>query len=146
MVGERDVGSVRNDELALTPVGHAFRAMLKAFERDTGVSAPRWFVLSMVAEVDGLSQGDVCRRFDLDPSRVSRLARGLEDGGLIRRERNGRDNRAVRLHLTGEGRALVSEFPERRKRFDRRVSQAISDEEFRELRNLLGALTEAMKD
>lgn len=43
---DRTMGRGENEDLALVPVGRAFRAMLKAFERDTGVSAPRWFVLS----------------------------------------------------------------------------------------------------
>jgi MarR family transcriptional regulator, organic hydroperoxide resistance regulator len=143
---DRATGRFENEDLALVPVGRAFRSMLRAFERDTGVGAPRWFVLSMVAEEDGLSQGEVCRRFQQDPSRITRLAQGLENDGLIRRERDREDNRVVRMYLTEEGRALVREFPERLVGFERRVSRAISDEELRELRRLLGALTDAMKD
>lgn len=140
------VARVENEDLVLVPVGRAFRSMLRAFERDTGVGAPRWFVLSMVAEEDGLSQGEVCRRFEQDPSRVTRLAQGLENNGLIRRERDPQDNRVVRMYLTEAGRELVREFPERVVGFDRRVSRALGDEEFRELRRLLSALTDAMKD
>lgn len=143
---DRTMGRVENEDLALVPVGRTFRAMLKAFERDTGVSAPRWFVLSMVAEEDGLSQGEVCRRFGQDPSRITRLAQGLESDGLIRRGRDPGDNRVVRMYLTEEGRALVREFPGRRARFDRRVGRAMSGEQLEELRRLLGALTDAMKD
>lgn len=143
---DRTMDRVEREDLALVPVGRAFRNMLRAFERDTGVSAPRWFLLSMVAEEDGLSQGEVCRRFEQDPSRITRLAQGLENDGLIRRERGPGDNRVVRIYLTGEGRALVREFPARLVGFDRRVSRAISDEELKELRRLLGALTDAMKD
>jgi len=143
---DRATGRFENEDPALVPVGRTFRSMLRAFERDTGVGAPRWFVLSMVAEQDGLSQGEVCRRLEQDPSRVTRLAQGLENDGLIRRERDREDNRVVRMYLTEEGRALVREFPERIVGFERRVSRAISDEELRELRRLLGALTDAMKD
>lgn len=138
--------SVESEDLALVPVGLAFRSMLRAFERDTEVSAPKWFILSMVAEKEGLSQGEVCRRFDQDPSRVTRLAQGLESDGLIHRERGPEDNRVVRMYLTDEGSALVREFPKRLVRFDRRVSRAISGEELKELRRLMSALTDAMKD
>ena len=143
---DRTIGRVENEDLALVPVGLAFRSMLRAFERDTGVSAPRWFILSMLAEEDGLSQGEICRRFDQDPSRVTRLAQGLENDRLIRRERDLEDNRVVRMYLTEEGRVLVRQFPGRRAGFDRRVSRAISGEELEELKRLLGALTDAMKD
>jgi DNA-binding MarR family transcriptional regulator len=140
------IGRVGDGDLVLVPVGLAFRSMLRAFERDTGVSAPRWFVLSMLAEEDGLSQGEVCRRFEQDPSRITRLAQGLANDGLIRRERDPEDNRVVRMYLTKEGHELVRGFPERLAGFERRVRRAVGDEELRELGRLLGALTDAMKD
>jgi DNA-binding MarR family transcriptional regulator len=143
---DRTIGRVENEDLVLVPVGLAFRSMLRAFDRDTGVSAPRWFILSMLAAEDGLSQGEVCRRFDQDPSRVTRLAQGLANDRLIHRERDPEDNRVVRMYLTEEGHELVSGFPERLVGFERRVRRAMSDEELRELRRLLGALTGAMKD
>ena len=52
---DRTIGRVENEDLVLVPVGLAFRSMLRAFDRDTGVSAPRWFILSMLAAEDGLS-------------------------------------------------------------------------------------------
>ena len=143
--GESVTGSVREFDAVLTPLGLAFRAMLRAFERDTGLGAPRWFVLKMLAEEDGLSQGAICQRFDQDPSRVTRLAQALEADGLVRRERGPADNRVVRLYLTDEGRALVREFPGKHERFEHRVRLAMSDEEIQELRRLLGSLTDAMK-
>jgi DNA-binding MarR family transcriptional regulator len=100
----------------------------------------------MVSEEEGLSQGDVCRRFEQDPSRITRLAQALEADGLVRRERDREDSRVVRLYLTDEGRELVSTFPGRHKAFERRVERAMSEGELRELRRLLGLLDAAMKD
>jgi DNA-binding MarR family transcriptional regulator len=130
----------------LVPLGRAFRGAIKAFERDTGVGAPRWFLLEMIAGEEGLSQGDVCRRFEQDPSRITRLAQALEADGLVRRERDGEDSRVVRLYLTDEGRGLVGTFPGRREAFERRVERAMSEGELRELRRLLGLLDAAMKN
>jgi DNA-binding MarR family transcriptional regulator len=127
-----------NEDLVLVPVGLAFRSMLRAFDRDTGVSAPRWFILSMLAEEDGLSQGELCRRFDQDPSGVTRLAPGLATERLIRRERDPEDNRVVRMYLTDEGHKLVSGFPERLVGFERGARSAMSDAELRELERLTG--------
>ncbi len=144
--GDNGTKTPSGEDLAITPVGIAFRSMLRTFERDTGIGAPRWYMLSLLAGEDGLSQGEVCRRFDQDPSRITRLAQGLEADGLIRRERCAGDARVVRMHLTDEGRELVREFPERIVAFDRRVRRAMGDDELEELRRLLGALTDAMKD
>jgi DNA-binding MarR family transcriptional regulator len=143
---DRTVNSVEGEGLVLVPLGLAFRSMLRGFERDTGIGAPRWFILSLLAEEDGLSQGEVCRRFELDPSRITRLAQGLANDRLIRRERDQEDNRVVRMYLTDEGRQLALGLADRLVRFERRVRRALNDEELRELGRLLGALTAAMKD
>ena len=130
----------------LVPVGLAFKKMLKAFERDTGVSAGKYFVLRMLAQQDGISQGEVWHRFDVDPSRITRLANSLEKEGLVRRERDPKDNRVVRMYLTQEGHRMIDGFSGRHQRFERRVREAVSEEDLGELRRILGALTEAMND
>ena len=130
----------------LVPVGLAFKKMLKAFERDTGVSAGKYFVLRMLAQQDGSSQGEVWHRFDVDPSRITRLAKSLEKEGLVRRERDPEDNRVVRMYLMQEGHRMIDEISGRHQRFERRVREAVSEEDLGELRRILGALTEAMNN
>src|ERR671929_1538214 len=93
----------------LVPVGLAFKKMLKAFERDTGVSPGKYFVLRMLARKDGISQGEVWNSFQVDPSRITRLAKSLEKEGLVRRERDPEDNRVVRIYLTQEGHRTIDE-------------------------------------
>jgi DNA-binding MarR family transcriptional regulator len=130
----------------LVPVGVAFKKMLKAFERDTGVSTGKYFVLRMLSRKDGISQGEVWNRFEVDPSRITRLAKSLEKEGLVRRERDPEDNRVVRMYLTEEGRRMSDGFSGRHERFERRVREALSEEELGELQRVLGVLIEAMKD
>ena len=72
----------------LAPLGFAFWRMKGAFEREMGVSAGTWFTLALLAREDGMSQGELSQRFDVDPSRVTRLAKRLEREGLLRRERD----------------------------------------------------------
>lgn len=103
-------------------------------------------MLRVVAGEEGVSQGEVCRRFEQDPSRITRLAQALEADGLLRRERDPEDSRVVRLYLTDEGRDLTGTFPRRYGEFERRVEGAMSGEELRELRRLLGLLEAAMTD
>ena len=130
----------------LAPVGLAFKKMLKAFERDTGVSPGKYFVLRMLARKDGISQGELCNRFEVDPSRITRLAKSLEKENLVRRERDPEDNRVVRMYLMQEGHRMIDEISGRHQRFERRVREAVSEEDLGELRRILGALTEAMND
>jgi MarR family transcriptional regulator, organic hydroperoxide resistance regulator len=129
----------------LGPLGLAFRAMMGAFEHDTGVGASKSYFLRLIAREDGLSQGEVCRRFGVDPSRVTRVVQSLEGEGLVSRERSPDDNRVVLLHLTEKGRNFVEGFPESHKGFERRVAEALSDEEIKQLRRLLNKLVDAMQ-
>jgi MarR family transcriptional regulator, organic hydroperoxide resistance regulator len=130
----------------LVPIGLAFKKMLKAFERDTGVSPGKYFVLRMLARKDGISQGELWNRFEVDPSRITRLAKSLEKENLVRRERDPEDNRVVRMYLTEEGHRTIGEFSGRHERFERRVRRAVSEEDLGELQRILGALTKAMDD
>lgn len=128
------------------PVGLAFKKILWAFERDVGLSLPKYFILQLLATEDGISQGKIGQLSGVDPSRVTRLAKLLEGEGMIERTRNPKDNRVVRMHLTPEGRRVFEMAYERGEVFRSRVRGALSEEEQGELRRLLGKVTEAMED
>src|SRR3954454_23317117 len=87
----------------LAPLGLAFWRMKGAFEREIGVSVGTWFSLALLSKKDGISQGELSQKFEVDPSRVTRLAKRLEGEGLLRRERDPEDNRVVRMYLTEKG-------------------------------------------
>jgi DNA-binding MarR family transcriptional regulator len=53
-----------------------------------------------------LSVKDLSRLLQLDPGTLSPLLKRLEAAGLLRRERDPRDQRNLALALTDEGRAL----------------------------------------
>jgi|SRR5215208_7989249 len=128
------------------PAGLAFKKILWAFERDVGISGPKYFVLRVLAEEGSVSQGEIAHLSGVDPSRITRLAKLLEGEGLIERTRDPADNRVVRMSLTSEGRQAFETATERSEVFRSRVRRALSEEEHRELRRLLGKLTEAMED
>ena len=142
---DRAVETVQDTSPLLAPLGFAFWRIKSAFERETGVSAGTWFSLTLLARKDGMSQGELSQKFEVDPSRVTRLATRLEREGLLRRERDLEDNRVIRMYLTEKGRDLVEGLSDRRERFDRRISAVLSPEELKELRRILGVLAEAMK-
>ena len=128
------------------PTGLLLKKILWAFERDVGISPPKYFVLHVLAGEGGISQGEIGRLYGVDPSRVTRLAKQLEGEGLIERTRDPRDNRVVRMYLTEEGRRKVGELPRLRERFRERINGVLSDEEVDELRRMLRLLAQSMKD
>ena len=128
------------------PTGLLLKKILWAFERDVGISPPKYFILHVLAREGGISQGEIGRLYGVDPSRVTRLAKQLEGEGLIERTRDPEDNRVVRMSLTSECRRAFEMATERGEAFRSRVRRALNEEEHRELKRLLGKLTEAMED
>jgi DNA-binding MarR family transcriptional regulator len=147
---ERLIGATEELDPVLTPVfaplGLAFKRMAAMVERETGVSTRKWFVLSMLDKEDGISQGDMCQRFGLDPSRLTRIGQALEREGMIRRERDPEDNRVVRVYLTEKGRSRLRHLSRLGEELGRRIHEALSNEELKELRRMLTVLARAMKD
>ena len=135
----------RGDSL-LPPLGLAFWRTKRAFEREVGLSAAAWFLLSMLIDEDGVSQGEVSRRFEVDPSRITRLAQRLQDEDLLRRERDPEDTRVVRLYATEEGRSLIESRQERRDGFEDRIRRELSEGELAEFRRVLGVVARVMED
>jgi hypothetical protein len=70
VLAEKAVG----DGSLMPLLGLAFWRMKRAFEREVGLSAATWFVLTMLSDEDGISQGEVSHRFEVDP-RASRAWR-----------------------------------------------------------------------
>ena len=143
----RRSAAVQDSSDSLLPsLGLAFWRMKHAFEREVGLSTATWFLLSMLLEEDGISQGEVSHRFEVDPSRVTRLAQRLQEEGLLRRERDPEDNRVVRLYATAKGRSLIESCQERRERFEDRFRREFSPEELEQLRRALGVVSRLMDD
>ena len=136
---------IRESIPMLTPLGLAFKRMIALVERETGLSAPKWFVLVILSRHDGIGQGEISRLFEVDPSRVTRIGQGLESDGLVRRERDPEDNRVVRMYLTEEGQLRLRGLPDLNRRVEGRIREVLSEEEHEELRRMLGLLAEGMK-
>ena len=137
---------IRESIPMLAPLGQAFKRMMALVERETGLSAPKWFVLISLGRQDGIGQGEISQLFEVDPSRVTRIGQGLESDGLVRRERDPEDNRVVRMYLTEKGRLRLRELPDLNRRVEGRIREVLSEDEHEELRRMLGLLAEGMKE
>ncbi len=143
---ERLAQEAGDDGSVMPLLGLAFWRTKRAFEREVGLSAATWFLLKMLIEEDGVSQGEVSEKFEVDPSRITRLAQKLEREGLLRRERDPEDGRVVRLRATEEGRRLIESRQGRREGFEERIRQGFRQEELTEFRRMLGVVARLTKD
>src|ERR687885_418643 len=146
MVEERSKEEIlRGVHPVLPSLALAFKRLVATIERESGVGGMKWFMLTVLGRRDGLSQGEFTQEYEMDPSRVTRTAQSLEADGLIRRERDPEDNRVMRMYLTEQGSVVLDRLPEINEQLRRRVHSVLSEEEFEELRRMLGLLAEAMK-
>jgi DNA-binding MarR family transcriptional regulator len=92
------------------------------------VSIAEAYALLEIGREPGLTQNGLAARLRLEKSTVSRVAAMLERRGWIRRVRDERDARFVRLHLTRRGITANANIAEsRRARFDRILGAIPSD-------------------
>lgn len=71
-----------------------------------GLTYPQYLVLTALSENDGLTVSEVAGRLWLEPSTVTPLVKRLEAAGMLRRNRNPKDERQVNVTLTEQGRAV----------------------------------------
>ncbi len=106
------------DARVMDAVRH-FRVVVRAIqahsswvERQCGLSAAQLWALSEVATQPGMSVSDVSRRLSIKPATASNLLDKIERKGLLRREREGRDQRVVQLYATEAGLRLLGTAPQ----------------------------------
>lgn len=94
-----------------------FRAAVDRTLVDLGLTHAQYALLGSLYGMSGTgvrpSQRELADHSGLEPLFVSRLARALEQGGLLTRSTNPADPRAVALALTERGTAVISVAMER---------------------------------
>lgn len=76
-------------------------------ESQCGVTSAQLWALWELYETPGIRVSDLAKAMSIHLSTASNLLDKLEKRGLIRRERNGADQRVVRLYLTEEGQGAL---------------------------------------
>ena len=117
---------------------HAFNRFYKPLLEPLGLTYPQYLVLLTLWEEEGLPFKGFGDRLGLDSGTLTPLLRRMEDGGLVTRKRDERDERMVRVHLTTKGRRLEA----RAQAFPEKIGRAAqcSAAELTALRKLLFAL------
>lgn len=80
-------------------------------ERRAGLSGAQLWALAQVAETPGAKVGELARALAIHQSTASNLLRALEAQGLVTRERQGHDQRQVKLFASRKGLQLLRGAP-----------------------------------
>lgn len=92
----------------------AFNAAYKPFLDRVGLTYTQYLVLIVLWETDGLFVKEIGERLGLDSGTVTPILKRLAAAGFVRRERDAKDERLVRVTLTDKGRDVRSHAKEAR--------------------------------
>lgn len=93
----------------LTWVGHQLGEHWRKTTSGAGVSRTSLTLLMAIADNDGMTQREIARHSQLSPATLTPAVDALETDGLLDRERDAKDRRQVRLHITDRGRSRLDE-------------------------------------
>lgn len=92
-------------------------------------------------ENEGCNAAHIAQLMNIDKSYLSRILKGHEKNGYIRRERSTEDSRSYRLYLTDAGKARAEDFIQRSNQEIGAVIQHLTAEEERQLTAALETVT-----
>lgn len=95
---------------AVYSAAHAFTRAYRPLLAPHGLTYPQYLVLLLLWAENGRTVSGIGTPLFLDSGTLTPLLGRLEKAGHIRRERDGRDERQVRIWLTESGRSLEGEL------------------------------------
>jgi MarR family transcriptional regulator, organic hydroperoxide resistance regulator len=94
---------------ALSVAARTVVAVYRPVLEPLGLTHPQYLVMLALWQHGTLSVKDLSGLLQLDPGTLSPLLKRLESSGLLRRERDPKDQRSLALALTAKGTALRAE-------------------------------------
>lgn len=94
---------------ALAIASRSVIALYRPVLEPLGLTHPQYLVMLALWEFEPVSVKDLSQMLQLDPGTLSPLLKRLESAGLLRRDRDSRDERALAVALTDKGLQLRSE-------------------------------------
>jgi MarR family transcriptional regulator, organic hydroperoxide resistance regulator len=128
---------------ALHSTAHAVHSAYAPLLQPLGLTYPQYLVLSSLATRDNQTVGQVGAELRLESNTLTPLLKRMETSGWLSRNRDGKDERQVRLSLTDDGRALAARASDVPRAFAEKTGLAMT--ELADLRDILAALRDKLK-
>lgn len=109
------------------------------------VTPPQFVALQWLSEEGDMTIGELSTKMYLAFSTTTDLIDRMEKNNLVKRVKNERDRRVVRIHLLEEGVRIIDEVIKKRQLYLNEILQDFSDEEIILLQNNLNKLHKNMK-
>ena len=108
------------------------------------VTADQFVLLSLLAEQDGITQQQLCRRASSDPNTIRAILVLLGDNGLVARGPHPTDARARHVTLTRKGRQVHAKLSRELRPLQDRLVGLFDAQEGQALVQFLGRISEEM--
>ncbi len=113
---------------------------------DYKITPAQFIALQWLFEEGDMTIGDLSTKMFLAFSTTTDLIDRMEKRELVRRVRDDKDRRVVRIHLLEEGKRIIEEVIKKRQRYLNEVLLSFSDSEIASLRENLTKLHQEMKE
>lgn len=130
----------------LWSVEHGLQSTSKWMETSLGITGPQRLVLRIVSQRPGLSPGEVARIVHLHPSTITGILQRLVKKGLLRRERDDKDHRRIRLRSQAAAKEFVASSTGTVESAVTRALTRIPIYRVRHAREVLSAIASALGD
>jgi MarR family transcriptional regulator for hemolysin len=135
-------------QLSGTPIGLLLAQTAKAVSRafddalaEAGGTLPTWLVLMSLMRDGPLGHGELAERIGVQGPTLTHHLDGLEQRGLVRRDRPPGNRRSQLVSLTEAGTAMFHRLRQAAQAHDARLCRDLGAEELDQLRHLLARLS-----
>lgn len=101
---ERSVGFL------ITDVSHLLRRNFNRRAHALGLSQAQWRALAHISRDEGLKQGELAERLEIQPITLTRLIDRMQAAGWVERRQDPHDRRAARLYLTEKAQPVLAQI------------------------------------
>lgn len=120
--------------------GIALATRFSVVLRREGLSLPEWRVLAALRERNGQRLTELACRTSIEISTLSRLVGSLEGNGLVTRDRDAEDARAIAIRLSPAGEALSARLTPVAQNLEKTALTGLSEAECQQMKALLNRI------
>ena len=130
-------------------MGMLHRALRRKYDRqlkDFGLTPCQFEVLMILWEEDGILLSELGRRVSRDGPTITGVIDRMEKKMLVKRKRDSRDRRAVRVVLTSKSRGMEEQLSITKKKILERITKHLSTREINQLDSMLVKMMKNMEE
>jgi len=123
-----------------------YRDLVRAYERETGLSPSRMALLHALCRAGEISQTDLQRHVGVEGPVITRIVKQLEADGCITRRVDPQDNRYTLVALAPAGQQLIDEARRVKAVFEARLLTGLSEDDKAQLLRALEHISNNLRN